>query len=115
MNISIIGSRTFNDYNLVKATVLQHVKHEEIENVVSGGAKGADTLAETFAKEFGISTIIHKPNWSLYGRGAGHIRNKLIIDDSDIVFAFWDGVSKGTLGSIKIAEKQEKVLIITKF
>jgi len=106
--VAVIGSRKFTDYELMKKTL----DKLEIELIVSGGAIGADTLAEKYAEEHDIPTIIHKPNWRLYGKAAGFIRNKYIVDDADIVVAFWDGKSRGTEHSIDLARKVGKKVII---
>ena len=110
MIIAVIGSRDFNNYDLLK-TVLSEFS---IDSIVSGGAKGADTLAEQYAEEFNIDTHIIKPNWKL-GRGAGIIRNKEIITACDYCIAFWDGKSKGTKSSIDFAKKTNKGLKIVRF
>ena len=113
MNIAIVGGRDFNDYTLLKESILAYIDgHEKPENIVSGGAKGADTLAAQFAAEMGIPHLIFKPNYQRYGRGATLVRNTQIIENAEVVFAFWDGQSKGTKDSIKKAEKLEKELYI---
>ena len=100
MRIAIIGSRGFNDYELVKTTL---EKYEDVSLVVSGGAKGADLLGERWAKEKGIPTKIFIPDWDKHGKSAGYIRNKDIVANADLVIAFWDGISKGTKHSMNIA------------
>jgi len=79
-----------------------------------GGAKGADTLASIYAKEHNIPIIVYKPNWKKYGRSAGIIRNKDIVNYCDKLVAFWDGKSKGTLNSINLSKKDDKLLEIVK-
>jgi len=106
--IAVIGSRNFRDYKLMKY-ILDKI---DICCIVSGGAIGADYFAEKYAKENGITSIIYKPNWKKYGKFAGYIRNKDIIDNCDEVIAFWDGKSRGTLHSIKLARKQDKKIRI---
>ena len=106
MKLAIIGSRAFNNLDRFHETLLP--LKEKIELIVSGGAKGADSIAENYAKENKIPVIIHYPDWKQYGKKAGIIRNKLIIVDSDAVIAFWDGESKGTKNSIDIAKRQTK-------
>jgi hypothetical protein len=107
MNVGVIGSRNFRDYNLVVQTLSQI----EISSIVSGGAEGADSLAEKYAQEKSIPTKIHLPNWAL-GKSAAAIRNSKIVDDSDIIVAFWDGASKGTKMTITMAEKRGKKVIL---
>ena len=110
MKVAVIGSRGFNDYELVVKTL----SNLHITLLVSGGAKGADTLGEKYANEHDIPTLIFKPDWETHGKAAGMIRNTTIVDNSDIVVAFWDGESSGTKDSITKAEKKgKKVIIIT--
>ena len=51
--------------------------------------------------------------WDVYGKAAGPIRNKAMIDKADALIAFWDGDSRGTKDCIKHAtHKGIPVLII---
>ncbi|MBF0266656.1 MAG: DUF2493 domain-containing protein [Gammaproteobacteria bacterium] len=113
MKLAIIGSRSFNNYDLLKSTLNDNFNN--ITCIISGGAKGADSLAEKYAFENNIATIIFKPDWKKYGRGAGIIRNKDIISNSDAAIAFWDGESKGTLNSINLCEKEQTPITVVKY
>jgi hypothetical protein len=113
MKVAVVGSRTFNDYNLLKETLDK--LYPKISLIVSGGAKGADSLAERYAQEEGIPTLVFKPEWKKYGKAAGFIRNKDIIMASETVVAFWDGVSKGTQNSMDHAKDLGKQLIVVMF
>ena len=112
INIAIIGSRGLSDYN----TFLNKMKEIELPTeeirIVSGGAKGVDTLAERYADEMNYDKLIIKPEWSRYGKGAGIIRNKEIIKNADMIIAFWDGISPGTKHSIERAKKLDKRIVI---
>ena len=114
MNIAIIGGRDFNDFDLMKKTLVDFMGGNRtfLNAIVSGGAKGADTLAEKFADEIGVEKIIFRPNYEKYGRLAALQRNTEIIENADIVFAFWDGKSRGTHDSIKKAKKMDKIIHI---
>ena len=114
MKLAIIGSRTFNDYERMCNEILT-LFTDKIECIVSGGAKGADSLGERYAKERDIQTIILKPDWNKYGRSAGFIRNHDIIKTCTHVIAFWDGQSKGTKHSIDLAKQLGKPCWIVKF
>jgi len=113
MIIAIVGSRNFNDYELVKKA-LDPVKNK-ITGIISGGAKGADSLAETYARQNGIITKIFLPDWETHGNSAGFIRNTEIVGAAQLVIAFWDGKSKGTKHSIDIANRLNKPLKIIKY
>lgn len=110
MKVAVIGSRTFSDYKSLEKVL---DSFPNIDLIVSGGAKGADTLAERYAYYHNIKKLIFKPEWDKYGKSAGFKRNKDIVNASDIVIAFWDLQSRGTKSSIDYAKsKNKKVLII---
>lgn len=108
MQIGIVGSRTFNDYQVM----VREVNLDNATGIVSGGAIGADTLAERLAHENNLPMTVFKPDYKQFGRSAPFKRNTQIIEASDIVIAFWDGRSTGTLDSIKKARLMGKQLKI---
>lgn len=103
MKVGVVGSRGFNNYDMVRKELNQ--LSDVIDLIVSGGAKGADSLGEKWAIENGKQTLIFKPDWAKYGKRAGFLRNEDIVKNSDYVIAFWDGVSPGTKNSINLCEK----------
>ena len=106
MKLAVIGSRNFTNYQVVQQHLQTFVDQTTL--VVSGGAKGADSLAEQWAKQNNIPTKIFYPDWNKHGRAAGPIRNKLIIQECDQVVAFWDGKSTGTAHSIGLCKSLGK-------
>ncbi len=102
------GSRGFHDYGLLCAT-LDAITAEIPDGIeiVSGHAQGADTLGERYARARGFRLKIFPADWSRYGRSAGMIRNQQMIDyarkESALAVFFWDGVSRGTLDTIRRA------------
>ncbi len=108
--VAVVGTRTFHDYALLSTSL--STLFPKIDLIVSGGAQGADALAERYAREHGIVVRIFKPDWQRYGKRAGPIRNALIVDHADYVVAFWDGQSRGTLSSVQLARRQGKPLQI---
>ncbi|MFW5872129.1 MAG: DUF2493 domain-containing protein [bacterium] len=106
MRLAIVGSRTFNDYQLLKEKI--ECLGIVINEIVSGGAKGADTLGAEYAKENDIKLTVFLPDWEKHGRAAGFFRNRIIIDNCDMLIAFWDGQSKGTKHSIDLAKQKNK-------
>ena len=111
MKIAVVGSRTFNDYGLLKR-IVSRIKPTVI---VSGGAQGADLLAERYARESGLELMVFKPNWKRFGRAAGPVRNKEIVAAADLVIAFWDGKSFGTRSTLKLARKMGKPVHVVRF
>jgi len=115
INLAIIGSRTFNNYFIVESEVNKILQDNNytIHTVISGGAIGADTLAEKYCSQYNIPIKVIKPDWRL-GKSAGMIRNTEIIKESDVIIAFWDNKSKGTSDSINKAKKLNKKIFIVK-
>ncbi|MDD5151798.1 MAG: DUF2493 domain-containing protein [Flavobacterium sp.] len=101
MRVAVVGSRNINN----KKEIFDILSRYDISIVVSGGALGVDTIAEEYAENINIGTDIYLPDWKKYGKSAGFIRNKDIINNSDMTIAFWDGKSKGTLNSIEYSRK----------
>lgn len=108
MQVAVIGSRGFNDYELVVRTL----SNLHITLLISGSAKGADSLGERYANENNIETLIFKPDWEKHGKAAGMIRNTDIVNNSELIVAFWDQTSKGTKDSIDKAKKLGKKIVV---
>ena len=113
VKLAIVGSRTFNNYSLLCEKVKEHFPI--IDTIVSGGAKGADSLAERYAKENKIPIKVYRAQWELYGKRAGPKRNLQIVAEATHVIAFHDGFSSGTLHTIRTTEAANKPLTIIKY
>lgn len=111
----VAGSRSYNNYQemcqcldlLLKKQVAQ--QREII--IVSGGANGADKLAERYADERGYTKHIIYADWNRYGKSAGYRRNEnmhaYISNPSDRkrgCVCFWDMQSRGTQHNFKLAQ-----------
>lgn len=88
MKLAIIGARLFDDYELLKREVTSRFNVSEITQIVSGGARGADMLAERFGLEYGIDMEIFPAQWGKYCKRAGYIRNTQIAEYADCAIAF---------------------------
>lgn len=112
MKVAVVGSRNFSDYALLEREL---DKIENITEIISGGATGADSLAEKYAITHSIPIKVFKPNWEKYGKRAGFLRNSFIIKTANLALAFWNGKSKGTKYSIDLCFKYHVILKIIKF
>lgn len=90
MRVAVIGSRGLSVNDLEKYLP------EDVTEIVSGGAKGVDTSARNYAVAHGIKLTEFLPEYEKYGKSAPLKRNITIIENADIVLAFWDGQSRGT-------------------
>jgi hypothetical protein len=109
MNLAIVGSRDFKQDKIFNEVIDQFITEIGTPNlIVSGGATGADTLAEIYAKEKKIETKIFLPDWKKYGKSAGPLRNKQIVTEATHLIAFRTSVNSiGTNNSIKLATNKE--------
>jgi hypothetical protein len=107
MKLAVVGSRNFEDLEKLSLELDRLHAKNTITLIISGGAVGADSLAEVWAKSKSIPVQIFKPDWKKHGKSAGFIRNRDIINSCDSCIAFWDGVSKGTLNSINLAKTRK--------
>lgn len=110
--VAVVGGRDFIDKRLLFQTLDILPK---ISEIVSGGAPGADLIAKEYAISRNIKYVEFRPDYSLHGRVAPLQRNYKIVSYSDIVIAFWNGVSKGTKNSIKHAKNQGKLYKIVAY
>ena len=115
IRVAIVGSRGFSDSRLLASTMCTVLEHYTITEVVSGGARGADTLGEQWAKAHGIPTRVFLPDWNRFGRSAGFRRNRDIIDNCELCVAFWDGESRGTKSSIDLAKQAGKRVLVINY
>ena len=111
MRYAVIGSRTFADYGLLSSVLNKHF----ISQIVSGGARGADSLAARYALEKNILLLEFIPNYPKYGKSAPFVRNKQIVQSADITVAFWDMKSNGTRHALEYSTKLNKKTIIVSF
>jgi hypothetical protein len=104
MKVIIAGGRDFTNYALVEDAI--KCSAFEITQVVSGKAKGVDTLGEVWALANNIPVEAFPADWSQHGRAAGPIRNREMAEYADALIAIWDGESKGTANMIQQARNK---------
>lgn len=112
VKIAIIGSRNFKDMTAVRLKIFEMALSYKIKpTIISGGARGVDTIAIHFAKEMGFPTNYkdYLPDFAAgYDVGEYFARNDRLIDDAYKVIAFWDGKSRGTWYGIERCIKTGK-------
>jgi hypothetical protein len=114
--LAIVGSRDYHDYDAFSKHVATFLAEanlilNQIE-IVSGGANGADALAERWAKEHNIKCIVFPADWAKYGNSAGPRRNQQIVDYCDRVLAFPSRAGRGTQDTIDRAHRANKPLTL---
>lgn len=105
MIVLVCGGRKFYDKVLFRHTMGLIHTETPISLIIHGGATGADTLANYWARAMGIQVKEYRADWILYGnRRAGPIRNRQMLNEGkpDLVVAFPGG--KGTADMVKQAK-----------
>lgn len=116
IKIGIIGSRSLRQIRADVYRILDQVfKKYPDAMLVSGGAVGPDSFAYDYCIENGYDIIVCGAGWIRYGRGAGMRRNMRIVDHADIIIAFYDDKSRGTLDTIKKAKGRKKKVFFYDF
>ena len=107
--IIIAGGRDFMDYNLLKEKTNKILQEKKVTHkivIISGCARGADTLGLRYASENAFDVEEYPADWDKYGKKAGYMRNVEMAENADALIAFWDGKSKGTKHMIDIATER---------
>ena len=113
--VLIAGCRYFNDYKIAKKYIdyyISNIREKYKITIISGGALGADSLGERYARENRFKIKRFLPDWEKYGRSAGPRRNKLMVETADYVICFWDGKSTGTRSTVNYTKSAGKPLRI---
>lgn len=109
MRVAIIGSREYPDLEQVRAYVRTLAPGVV---VISGGAPGVDRTAAEAARARGLEVHEIRPDYARYGRHlAPKMRNAEIAEAADIMVAFHDGRSTGTLHAARCAEALGKRVV----
>ena len=114
--VIVAGTRDFNNYHLLKTKldkILSNITDDIV--IVSGKARGADTLGEKYAKEKGYQIAEFPADWEKFGRSAGYKRNVQMAEYADACVCFWDGRSPGTKHMINIANQYKLQIRVVKY
>lgn len=122
LRIIIAGGRDFSDFDMLQKEINRIIKMivgtkipKELVTIISGCARGADTLGEKYAETYGLKLHRIPADWERHGNMAGYIRNREMakfaasVDEEgekprSVLIAFWDGQSRGTKHMIETAK-----------
>ena len=120
MRVLVCGGRDFTDYPFFRDKMEEialarfpRMDADEYGNflykvtIISGGAKGADSLAADWAAVNWAGYEEYRADWNKHGKAAGPIRNQKMLDEGkpDLVIAFLGG--NGTNDMINRAKKAD--------
>lgn len=108
--IGVIGSRSFKDKMAVYSLLDKIFKKYPGAIIVSGGAYGPDSFAFDYCIDYGHDILVCGAGWETYGKIGALMRNQRIADHSDIIIAFWDERSHGTVDCMKKAKRAGRIV-----
>lgn len=118
--ILIAGSRTISDYSHLINAMNKAIEDGIIPpsssfEIVSGSARGVDTLAKKYSEDIGVKITEFKPIYlHKNDKGAPLRRNIDMANYSDVLIAVWDGKSRGTLHMVnEMRNRGKKVYLHT--
>ena len=130
MKLGITGSRSITQFDFMPYFMMRDKdfrafcrKHglgrRKITEVITGGARGIDTIAFQTAASAGIRNVQLLPDRKKFpGKlvlKAFQDRNEQIVDRCDVLLAVWDGRSHGTENTLAYARKVNKPAFLIRF
>lgn len=124
--ILVVGSRNCNDaqfvFDAITNTIGYYKARFKIKDIVivSGGCKGVDDFAESYARFHGYTSVVFNADWYKFGLKAGYIRNREMHEFISKykyrhVIAIWDGESKGTYQSFELSERYNNPIKVIQY
>ena len=116
MRLGIVGSRScdiqVSELETLIGNLYKDKRIGKVTEIISGGAEGADTLADNLARKRGIKMTIHYPKLSEYnnrGKGVFFERNKRIAEECDALLALYNPSKRsGTANTVRYAKEFKK-------
>lgn len=117
--VIVAGSQGFDDPARLDAALDRILSHLDDPVLVSGAARGADTLGEHYAMsrrgDRDVPFLRFPAEWNRYGKAAGFVRNQQMAWAASHLVAFWDGESPGTRHMIETAEAEGLSVRVVRF
>jgi hypothetical protein len=101
--VIVAGGRDFSDYALLCSTLDHLLSRKTDVEIVSGVARGTDSLAIRYAGEKLIPVRRFPADWDRDGNTGGYKRNVRMAGYADACVCFWDAKSRGTADMIRVA------------
>lgn len=108
----VCGSRGITDkdwiFSQIESYWYEHLACYSDLIMIEGAARGVDLIAKAYAVENNWKVEEYPADWEKHGRGAGYIRNDIMVKAADEVLILWDGESRGTKNDIDLCKKYNK-------
>lgn len=107
--VLVCGGRDYDNRERVRRTLDAALKAAQsagkVAVIIHGNARGADLLADQYARERSLKVLSFPADWNLHGRRAGPIRNIKMLTESQphVIIAFKGG--NGTAHMVRIGKE----------
>lgn len=103
----VTGARIWDDvWTIENFLDMVHAYHPDLVVVHGDCPKGADRIVRDWAEENEVPQERYPADWDKYGKPAGHIRNKQMVDTKPhLAASFVRGESRGTNNCISHIER----------
>jgi len=88
LRIAIVGSRDYPNLEFLRAFIRTLAARNPAITIVSGGARGVDSVAADEARRSGLAVVEYKADWDGLGKRAGFLRNTTIVENADVQRAY---------------------------
>ena len=113
MRLLVAGSRGVEDREAMLKAIRSVTTGNRPDLVILGGCpRGVDAMALRWAEKNHYPVDLYPAYWDKFGKAAGPIRNKTMVQEADHVVVVWDGKSRGSANVIKIATELGKPLTV---
>jgi len=99
VRVVVAGSREGVSEVLVKTTIDDILVKHPGATLVTGGARGVDTIAHLYAKSIGAHTEVYRAQWEMYGKSAGFKRNEIMVNLPDVALVVCIYPGRRTIGT----------------
>lgn len=99
----VAGGRGYQPIWTDPRSLFKLVEKLDVDEIITGGATGADAFGKQFAHDYGLLHTEVKADWNTHGRAAGPIRNQKMASMADAVVLFPGGA--GTQSMFNQAKK----------
>lgn len=110
--VAIVGYREYNDFEQMSKILDKVLSNYLVIKIHTGDCRGTDTMVSRYAKNKNIECQIFNADWNTYGKHAGPKRNERLIEYVNLVIAFMNPQSKGTLNTVNLAKQKDIETII---
>ena len=115
LKVIVAGGRDFNNYDLLAQKLDKLFSKTANVVIVSGMARGVDSLAVKYAEENKIRVSEFPAKWNKHGKASGFRRNVEMARFADACVCFWDGKSVGTKHMIDTAKRMNLKLRVISY